>query len=115
MAFIASGGAGVAPKPTAVQTPPQPSAPVSVPLTAAFTDIPLTNMRQVIAKRLTFSKSSIPHTYVRGVASLDRILALRKDLKARIGLRVSVNDMIIKACALALRVSFWTSFSTLLV
>ncbi|VDP91067.1 unnamed protein product [Echinostoma caproni] len=61
-------------------------------------DIPLTNMRQTIAKRLTFSKSSIPHTYVRGVASLDRVMALRKDLKSRTGLKVSVNDMIVKAC-----------------
>ncbi|THD21341.1 Dihydrolipoamide acetyltransferase component of pyruvate dehydrogenase complex [Fasciola hepatica] len=103
MAFIAGGGACTSPTPAGVHSSPATAAQVSVPPAAAFIDIPLTNMRQTIAKRLTFSKSSIPHTYVRGVASLDHILALRKNLKSRIGLRLSVNDMIIKACALALR------------
>ncbi|CAL8093799.1 unnamed protein product [Calicophoron daubneyi] len=92
-----------APKETAEQ--PQPFVPsvVAAESQAPFTDIPLTNMRQVIAKRLSKSKMTIPHEYVTGEAWLDRLMELRRDLKAKGGLKLSVNDMLIKACALGLR------------
>ncbi|VDQ10180.1 unnamed protein product [Trichobilharzia regenti] len=77
---------------------------------ASFTDIPLTNMRQVIAQRLTESKSSIPHEYIRTIACLDNLNDLRRKIKMNYGIKLSINDFIIKACALGLRVSSFTYF-----
>ncbi|CAG5122318.1 unnamed protein product [Candidula unifasciata] len=86
---------------------------VSVPGVAAvapatsqsFVDFPLSNMRQVIAKRLTLSKQTIPHYYLTTEINVERILSIRKDLNASLekkGLKkISVNDFIIKASALA--------------
>ncbi|CAH8868533.1 unnamed protein product [Trichobilharzia szidati] len=70
---------------------------------ASFTDIPLTNMRKVIAQRLTESKSSIPHEYIRTIACLDNLNELRRKIKTDFGIKLSINDFIIKACALGLR------------
>uniref|UniRef100_A0A7E4ZT65 2-oxoacid_dh domain-containing protein n=1 Tax=Panagrellus redivivus TaxID=6233 RepID=A0A7E4ZT65_PANRE len=67
-----------------------------------FTDIPLTNMRKTIAKRLTDSKHNIPHSYVAADLQADKLTALRKKL-AKDGVKVSVNDFLIKAVGLALR------------
>lgn len=64
--------------------------------------IPHTNVRRVIARRLLESKVDIPHLYVNAEAILDPILALRKELKAA-GTPLSVNDFVLRACALALR------------
>ncbi|KAK4476090.1 hypothetical protein MN116_001313 [Schistosoma mekongi] len=72
-------------------------------LGAAFTDIALSNMRKVIAQRLSESKLSIPHGYVRATACIDRLNDLRKELKVNLGMDFSINDFVIKACALALR------------
>ncbi|UMM26230.1 hypothetical protein L5515_010025 [Caenorhabditis briggsae] len=65
-------------------------------------DIPLSNIRSVIAKRLTASKQQIPHEYQGIDVRIDDILALRQKLK-KSGTAVSLNDFIIKAAALALR------------
>lgn len=73
---------------------------------AAFTDIPLTNIRQVIAKRLLQSKQTIPHYYLSVDVKMDRILRLRKDLNGMLdkeGMKLSVNDFVVKAAALACR------------
>jgi len=59
-------------------------------------------MRKVIARRLTESKSSVPHFYSTVEIELDNILALRKKLAAK-DIKVSVNDLIIRGSALALR------------
>ncbi|KAF7258850.1 hypothetical protein EG68_03271, partial [Paragonimus skrjabini miyazakii] len=80
-----------------------PSAVTSSSAPSAFTDIPISNIRQVIAKRLTQSKSTIPHAYVRSVAKMDKVMQLRKKLNSHTGLKVSINDVIIKSCALGLR------------
>jgi pyruvate dehydrogenase E2 component (dihydrolipoamide acetyltransferase) len=62
-----------------------------------------TMMRKVIAKRLTESKQQVPHFYLNMDIELDALLALRKQLNARDEkLKLSVNDFIIRACALAL-------------
>ena len=66
------------------------------------TDIPLSAMRKVIASRLTESKATIPHYYTRMDCSLDALLSHRSSLKS-MGIKVSVNDFIILAAALALR------------
>lgn len=67
-----------------------------------YTDIKNNNMRKVIAKRLTESKSSVPHFYASTEIELDNIMTLRKNLKD-MDVKVSVNDLIIRASALALR------------
>ena len=61
--------------------------------------LPMTAMRRTIARRLTESKQSIPHFYLRRRVRLDRLAALRS---ASEGLRPTINDYLIKACALAL-------------
>jgi pyruvate dehydrogenase E2 component (dihydrolipoamide acetyltransferase) len=68
-------------------------------------EIPLTNMRKVIAKRLTEAKQTIPHFYLTVDCELDALLALRKQLNSRedADYKLSVNDFVIKAAALSLK------------
>ena len=66
-----------------------------------FIDIPTTNMRKVIAKRLLESKTTVPHMYVSADIVLDNVIAMRKKLAAN-GVKVSVNDCVLRAAALAL-------------
>uniref|UniRef100_A0A7S2RBN8 Dihydrolipoamide acetyltransferase component of pyruvate dehydrogenase complex n=1 Tax=Eucampia antarctica TaxID=49252 RepID=A0A7S2RBN8_9STRA len=65
----------------------------------SFEDVPNNNMRKVIAKRLTESKSTVPHFYTTVQIPLDEVLKLRKTFPVKI----SVNDVIVRAAALALR------------
>ncbi|CAD5120877.1 DgyrCDS9428 [Dimorphilus gyrociliatus] len=82
--------------------PTKKATPVTTPSqTGDYVDIPLTNMRRTIAKRLTESKSSIPHSYAIADCNMTSLLRLRQELKAE-GIKVSVNDLIIKATAFAL-------------
>ncbi len=71
-----------------------------------FEEVKLDGMRRTIAARLTEAKQTIPHFYLRRDVRLDALLAFRskinKELEAR-GVKLSVNDFIIKACALALQ------------
>jgi len=71
-----------------------------------FTEMPLDGMRRTIAARLTEAKQTIPHFYLRREVRLDALMAFReqlnKGLEAR-GVKLSVNDFIIKACAIALQ------------
>ncbi|NXG56945.1 ODPX protein, partial [Hemiprocne comata] len=67
-----------------------------------FTEIPASNIRRVIAKRLTESKATIPHAYATADCDIDALLKLRKDL-AKDDIKVSVNDFIIKATAVTLK------------
>jgi pyruvate dehydrogenase E2 component (dihydrolipoamide acetyltransferase) len=72
---------------------------------APAVDIPLTNMRQTISKRLLMSKQTIPHWYCYSEVLMDRAMQVREDLNALAaegGTKISVNDLIVKACALAL-------------
>lgn len=64
--------------------------------------VPVTGMRKVIAQRLTFSKQTIPHFYLSMDFSMDALLALRAQLNEK-AKRFSVNDLLMRACALALR------------
>jgi len=102
------GATGAAPVATAVH--PAPMAPSSTPVTAIDTDIPhevikLSNMRKTIARRLTESKQTVPHIYLSVDVRLDALLKLRGELNASLearGVKLSVNDMLIKALGLAL-------------
>lgn len=67
-------------------------------------DLPTSQIRKVIAKRLLESKNGIPHLYLSADTVLDATLALRKELKDKHGVHVSVNDFIIKAVASALKI-----------
>ncbi|MFI6357239.1 dihydrolipoamide acetyltransferase family protein [Streptomyces sp. NPDC050743] len=66
-----------------------------------YEDVPNTRIRQAIARRLTESKQTTPHFYLRGSARVDRLLALRKEINEGGKVRVSVNDMLVKAVARA--------------
>lgn len=67
-----------------------------------FTDIPLTGMRTAIARRLTESKTTVPHFYVSADCRVDALLELRRNVNAAAPAKVSVNDFILKAVAAAL-------------
>ncbi len=81
--------------------------PVVIDGTAAFHDVPHSSMRKTIARRLTESKASIPHFYLRADCRMDKLLALRKEInlaqEGGNGRKMSVNDFIVKAVAVALR------------
>lgn len=86
-------------------TPSPPAAPAyaAVP-TGTFTDVPISNIRKVIAQRLMQSKQTIPHYYLSIDVNMDQVLELRKELNAEVkaeNIKLSVNDFIIKASALA--------------
>ena len=67
------------------------------------TDIPLTQMRRIVAQRLTESKFSAPHFYLTMTITMDNAMADRKAINAILPVKVSFNDLVIKACAMALR------------
>ena len=68
-----------------------------------YEDMALSPMRAIIAKRMPLSKAPVPHFYVTSEVAMDRAVALRAELNALDGQpKVSVTDLIIKACALAL-------------
>jgi pyruvate dehydrogenase E2 component (dihydrolipoamide acetyltransferase) len=99
-----------APAPVAAAAPSTPVAaapvlaPVQPPQTAGRK--PLSKMRQTIAQRMGTAKSSVPHYYVSMQAEMDAALALRAQINESLkadGVKVSVNDMVVKAVASALR------------
>ena len=106
---------GAAPAPVAkAEAAPAAAAPAPAPAAAAkpaaIPDIPyettkLSNIRKTIARRLTESKQTVPHIYLTVDVRLDALLALRTELNdslASRGVKLSVNDLMIKALAVAL-------------
>ncbi len=102
--------------PTQVATPTPPTAPAPPAATTpppAITEpgrlVPLSNIKRITARRLTQAKQTVPHFYVSMDVELDALLKLRADLNARSpkdtdqAYKLSVNDMLIKACAATLR------------
>jgi pyruvate dehydrogenase E2 component (dihydrolipoamide acetyltransferase) len=71
--------------------------------TEGFTDIPNSQMRGVIAKRLAESKFSAPHFYLKMEINMDNVISARTQLNEASPVKVSFNDFVIKAVALALR------------
>ena len=100
-AMAAPAGQAAAPAPAAHQVEAELAFTEGVP----HETIKLSNMRKTIARRLTESKQQIPHIYLTLDTNLDALLKLRAELndglKSR-GVKLSVNDMLIKALALAL-------------
>ena len=70
-----------------------------------FERIPHSNMRKVIARRLTESKQTVPHFYLTVDCEIDALLEARREINLRApeGVKVSVNDFVVKALATALR------------
>ena len=73
------------------------------PVNFRYIDVPNNAMRKIIAKRLTESKQSVPHFYMSMECDIDNLLQLRKALKKELDINISVNDIVIKSAALALR------------
>ncbi len=80
-------------------------APAAIPAAPGveYHDVPLSSIRAVIARRMPLSKAPVPHFYVTVEIAMDRAWELREELNALEGQpKISVTDMIVKACALAL-------------
>ena len=101
---------------------PQRIAVPTQPGSASYTEIPNNQMRKVIARRLTESKQMVPHFYLSIECDIDNLLTMRKDLNQRGAkegsYKLSVNDFIIRAAALALKKvpaanASWTDAATL--
>ena len=87
------------------EAPAEPSTPADEPAPSAaaagYADTPHSRVRRATAARLTESKQQAPHFYVRGTARVDRLLRLRERINAAGGVKVSVNDFVVKAVGAA--------------
>lgn len=80
------------------------AAPVFVPAgTEQFTEVATTQMRKVIARRLAESKFTAPHFYLTIEIDMDNAIAARTAINAGGEVKISYNDFVVKACAMALR------------
>ncbi len=103
-------GTSTAPSPATAASPAPASAPAPLPMpvpgaTLESKTVPLNTMRSVIAKRLVESKTTIPHYQVTISARMDALNALRTELNEQLapqGVKLSVNDFLVRACALAM-------------
>lgn len=107
-AASATSAAAPAPAATPVAAAAGPSAATILKMYAdrETTEVPLDGMRRTIAARLTEAKQTIPHFYLRKSAKLDELMKFRATLNKQLedrGVKLSVNDFIIKACANALQ------------
>ncbi|GAA2244062.1 2-oxo acid dehydrogenase subunit E2 [Herbiconiux moechotypicola] len=115
VAAAAGSDAGTA-TPAAAPSAPAPSASAPAPASGApaaaspsgasahgagFTEVPHTGMRRAIARRLTESKSTVPHFYLVADCRVDELLALRKTVNESSPVKISVNDFVLKAAAAA--------------
>lgn len=69
---------------------------------SGYSTVPHTGMRRAIARRLTESKSTVPHFYVTADCNVDVLLELRKRINETSAVKISVNDFVVKAVASAL-------------
>jgi pyruvate dehydrogenase E2 component (dihydrolipoamide acetyltransferase) len=82
---------------------PTTHSPLTTTQAESYTDVPLTQMRKVIARRLGESMFTAPHFYLTMELNMDNAMAARTAINEVSPVKVSFNDMIIKACASALR------------
>ncbi len=83
------------------QARPSPAPVGGGPVGASYEDIPHTRMRRAIARRLTESKQTTPHFYLKASCRVDALLELRAQVNAASDVKISVNDFIVKAAAKA--------------
>ncbi|MGV9349268.1 dihydrolipoamide acetyltransferase family protein [Streptomyces spiralis] len=119
-AAVANAGRSTAAQAQAAQTQAPPAVAVAVAVAAAtaraplpattatepvdrggFQEIPHSRLRRAIAQRLTASKQTIPHFYVKRAARIDALLALRAQLNEVSPRKISVNDLVLRAVAVA--------------
>lgn len=79
----------------------------------SFEEINVSQMRKTIAARLAESKFTAPHFYLTMEINMDRALSAREAMNAGGDVKISVNDMIVKACSVALRKHNWVNASWL--
>ena len=110
LSAIAQTSASPAPKSTGASPPPSPATPKAPDakqladlLGQKYTEHKNSITRKTIAKRLTESKQTVPHFYLSVDCELDALLTARMEVNKKANAKVSVNDMVIKATALALR------------
>jgi pyruvate dehydrogenase E2 component (dihydrolipoamide acetyltransferase) len=103
--FVAKGGAAEIQAAPSVKAEAPSAQPGSAYARGAFVDVPHTQMRRVIAHRLTLSKQTVPHYTLTSDINLDTLLGLRQSLNADLSAesKLSVNDFLIKAAALSCR------------
>ena len=96
--------------PGAVAAPAQPQKAASAPQAAApaqpgeaFTEVPVSQMRKIIARRLSESLFTAPHFYLTMEIDMDKAMEARVSMNEVAPVKVSFNDMVIKACAAALK------------
>ncbi|SEK48083.1 pyruvate dehydrogenase E2 component (dihydrolipoamide acetyltransferase) [Roseovarius azorensis] len=95
-----------APAPAAAPAGPSADAVAAMYQGRDYEEVKLDGMRKTIAARLTEAKQTVPHFYLRREIRLDALMKFRAELNAQLesrGVKLSVNDFIIKACALALQ------------
>ncbi|MFO8127959.1 pyruvate dehydrogenase complex dihydrolipoamide acetyltransferase, partial [Yoonia sp.] len=95
-----------APKAAAMAAGPSTDAVIKMYDGRPYEEVKLDGMRKTIAARLTEAKQSVPHFYLRRDINLDALLKFRSQLNKQLdgrGVKLSVNDFIIKACAIALQ------------
>jgi pyruvate dehydrogenase E2 component (dihydrolipoamide acetyltransferase) len=99
---VADVEAAASPAPAETPAPVAPVAPVA---DAEVVEVPLSSMRRVVARRLVESMRSTPHFYLTTVVDAEALLGFRAELNRQLGedRKVSVNDLIVKACAGLLR------------
>lgn len=68
-----------------------------LPAAAGYEDVPHSRMRRAIATRLTESKQTAPHFYLRATIRVDRLLEVRAELNERAPVKISLNDLVVKA------------------
>jgi pyruvate dehydrogenase E2 component (dihydrolipoamide acetyltransferase) len=95
-AYLASAPAASAPVTSSI---PATAGPVG---SATYTEIPHSSMRRAIARRLTESKSTVPHFYLKADCRVDRLLGARAEVNEGLGIKTSVNDWVVKAVGQAL-------------
>jgi pyruvate dehydrogenase E2 component (dihydrolipoamide acetyltransferase) len=97
--FLASGAAAT---PTATASYSSSSELAKQEYSSSYVTLPHTGMRRAIARRLTESKSTVPHFYVTADCKVDALLELRKSINESSPVKISVNDIVVKAVASAL-------------
>ncbi|MCX6217923.1 pyruvate dehydrogenase complex dihydrolipoamide acetyltransferase [Spirosoma sp.] len=92
-----------APAPAATPAPASAQAPAATPVAGEYEDVPVSQMRKTIARRLSESLFTAPHFYLTMEINMDKAMDLRGTVNGLSPVKVSFNDFVIKAAALALK------------
>lgn len=109
---VEEGGAGGAGSPSTARSPagldapmPEPArlaGPPPVAPSSSFVDVPHTRFRRAVASALTASKQQVPHFYLKATCRVDELLELRSRANAEGGLKITINDLFVKAAGRAM-------------